>query len=303
MLASPRGVLLLLSGHALLAGGRYVLSPPRELADAIHERDALLRQRANDQMELSRLRHLIAEAPVALEAAVTAPTAAPTQAPFVAVGCADTCTEKTCADPACGGCSGICKVTPAPTPAPTEAVLVAPTFAPTPKPKADYAKIREPCLNIDEVPKPVTKCKPRQNPLIIVAGEGKTGTESLATALGMMGLKVAHFDSLIQCCEVIHANTSVPNTKLYGIDTGMPGDGANPVCLTTPRGSGKTCNTVSWDIEYHPYINLVNKLDSMPIEEYDDFDWCIPRLLCPCRKLSCRCFSCARSHAPPPRNR
>eukprot|EP00966_Prymnesium_polylepis_P202732 4696733-Prymnesium_polylepis.1 len=144
------------------------------------------------------------------------------------------------------------------------------------------------------------RCAPRQKPLVVVAGEGKTGTESLSTALAMLGLKVcarrvpppsrlplsapprrppphlqvAHFESLIQCCHVVYANASVPDVTVLGIDTGLPGRGSNPICQTTARHSGHTCRDVSWDFQYQPYIDLVGRIKTLPSLEYDDFDWC-----------------------------
>ena len=52
------------------------------------------------------------------------------------------------------------------------------------------------CEMFGELP-PTRRCRGKGRRPIIVAGEGKTGTETIATALAMLGLKTAHFGSLL----------------------------------------------------------------------------------------------------------
>ena len=42
-------------------------------------------------------------------------------------------------------------------------------------------------------------CAPRAEPLVLLAGMGKTGTMSLSIALAMLGLNVAHFNCVKAC--------------------------------------------------------------------------------------------------------
>ena len=91
----------------------------------------------------------------------------------------------------------------------------------------------------------------------------------------MLGLKVAHFDSLVQCCEVEIANLTAGYYNILGYPTQIPLQGAAPYCITTERGSGQTCQTVSWDSFYQPYVELRNQLYQMPLHEYDSYDWCV----------------------------
>ena len=100
---------------------------------------------------------------------------------------------------------------------------------------------------------------------MILAGEGKTGTESLSTALAMLGLKVAHFDSLVQCCSLKKARYNLGKVDILGDLPGFPAPLAStiksmaplldakefPICETGPRGASRTtCENVSWAIRY-----------------------------------------------------
>ena len=89
---------------------------------------------------------------------------------------------------------------------------------------------------------------------IIVAGEGKTGTETLASALAMLGLKTIHWESLLQCCEL--------QTKPY------------PSCTTHAVGVTKPCNGISWSNSV-PYVRLREKLTALETKDYDTFDFCV----------------------------
>ncbi|KAL1519815.1 hypothetical protein AB1Y20_023321 [Prymnesium parvum] len=137
------------------------------------------------------------------------------------------------------------------------------------------ARAQEPCLQIDDVPPPTTRCSPRRQPLVILSGEGKTATESVSSALAMLGLKVSHFKSYIQCCDINFFNRSVGNATLFGIDTGVPKPGANPYCTTLPRYANKTCQGIVWS-DLHPLsTSLYERVNQLPTTEYDTFDWCI----------------------------
>jgi len=113
---------------------------------------------------------------------------------------------------------------------------------------------------------PTTKqCVGKKKP-IIIAGEGKTGTETLATALAMMGYKVAHFDSLLQCCELSNDNDNLFAKKNMFSNTTK--------CNTYPKGSTKTCNSISWSCA-PTYDTLREKMTAWSTNEYDTADFCV----------------------------
>jgi len=96
-----------------------------------------------------------------------------------------------------------------------------------------------------QLPTPKIRCDTRRNrtaagrpPLVILAGEGKTATSSVALAVAMLGLRSQH------------------NTAEY-------------VCLDRSDGP---C-TALWEREnvpYNPFVDLV----TLPLAEYDRFDYC-----------------------------
>eukprot|EP00966_Prymnesium_polylepis_P067239 1561112-Prymnesium_polylepis.1 len=106
---------------------------------------------------------------------------------------------------------------------------------------------------IGEVPK-TRRCPHAKRKPIVIAGEGKTGTESIATALAMLGLKVAHYENLLQCCD---------------LDLMPPAS-----CTTNPRGANRTCNGISWSVSAE-YVALRKQLEHMTTREYDDAGECV----------------------------
>ena len=54
-------------------------------------------------------------------------------------------------------------------------------------------------------------CNTRQKPLVIMAGQGKTGTMSMSIALTMLGLKTAHFDCVTTCKPPMHSGCPPPH--------------------------------------------------------------------------------------------
>jgi len=116
-----------------------------------------------------------------------------------------------------------------------------------------------PCDMSTELPT-TTKCDPTGKKPIIIAGEGKTGTETMATVLAMLGLQVAHFQSLIQCCSK-EDNLPLGGAGLAGARCHRP-------------ANGSTCNGITWMTPYLPYTDLTNVWNSMPTSDFDTFDWC-----------------------------
>lgn len=87
----------------------------------------------------------------------------------------------------------------------------------------------------------------RDRPLIIVAGDGRTGTGGLARAISMLGLRVSHRGQVYECA----------------------GRGPHPV-------DGSSCD---WAVNPDPAVaqhqqELSELLVSLPSSEYDGFDWC-----------------------------
>jgi len=83
----------------------------------------------------------------------------------------------------------------------------------------------------------------RTTPLVVVAGSGKTGTESLSTALALLGLKVAHFDTVREC---------VPTTR---------------------RPETDTCTQITCFGD-QKYFQTMQGLYKIPTSEYDTHNWC-----------------------------
>jgi len=54
-------------------------------------------------------------------------------------------------------------------------------------------------------------CNTRQKPLVIMAGQGKTGTMSMSIALTMLGLKTAHFGCVTTCKPPMHSGCPPPH--------------------------------------------------------------------------------------------
>lgn len=137
----------------------------------------------------------------------------------------------------------------------------------------------QPCNMANEVPK-TKKCAVGKSGLrslerpIILAGEGKTGTETLSTVLAMLGLRVAHYESMIQCCSLppVTCVQSTPGQTCIGVPLA---DVCCPVDITCIRSPpGQTCNGVSWETPYIPYTDIIDEWTAMPTHEYDDADWC-----------------------------
>lgn len=95
-----------------------------------------------------------------------------------------------------------------------------------------------------QLPKPTITCDTRGNrtaagrpPLVVIVGEGKTATSSVAIAVAMLGLRSQHYLSEYRCLDL----SDGPCTELWG--------------TTNP---------------HNPYADLV----SLPLERYASYDYC-----------------------------
>lgn len=84
---------------------------------------------------------------------------------------------------------------------------------------------------------------------------------------------MAHFKSLVQCCEIVLTNPNVQNKSVLGLDTGIPGSEAAPVCISPARHSVTSCSSVAWVENFKPSEKLVREIENLAVEEYDEFDW------------------------------
>ena len=84
-------------------------------------------------------------------------------------------------------------------------------------------------------------------PLVLNAGEGKTGTSSISVALAMLGLSAVH------------------QGMYYTCDT-------NATNVTTNRSTVVDCARVQQMAL--PYPPLYRQLEQLPIEDYESFDYC-----------------------------
>jgi hypothetical protein len=118
------------------------------------------------------------------------------------------------------------------------------------------------CSMAEELPRPVRLCAGKNRSKlaqpVIIAGEGKTGTSSMATALAMLGLKVAHYDDLLQCCNL---ETEPTKHNPHGH------------CTTYPMGDLRTCNGISWSTA-NGYAPARDDLFALEARDYDSHDFC-----------------------------
>jgi len=125
-----------------------------------------------------------------------------------------------------------------------------------------------------ELPPVAVQCAPRPQPLVVLAGEGTTGTRSMAAALANLGMRVAHYDELWTCCQNNGPSAWVQDpTNVTLCARAVEGKPCRFLQETSHAGAKATPSSTLGASNLR-YSALRDEVQRLSRSEYQAFDWC-----------------------------